>query len=111
MCFRDHSGRRKPPGPARIGVAMPISIVCPSCATRLNAPDHQAGKSGKCPKCQTRLELPPATPTPANRVIEAFQVAGLPVSPGPLMEAATPFAPAEAAEPDVRRKRRKKKPK
>jgi choice-of-anchor C domain-containing protein len=90
---------------------MPISIVCPSCGTTLNAPDHQAGKSGKCPKCQTRVELPPATPAPADREIEAFQVAGLPASRGPLMEAATPSAPAEAAEPDVRRKRRKKKPK
>jgi choice-of-anchor C domain-containing protein len=90
---------------------MPISIVCPSCGTTLNAPDHQAGKSGKCPKCQTRLELPPATPAPADREIEAFQVAGLPASRGPLMETATPSAPAEAAEPDVGRKRRKKKPK
>ena len=56
---------------------MPISIVCPSCAATLNAPDHQAGKSGKCPKCQTRVELPPATPTrtltltPADGEIES----------------------------------------
>ena len=36
---------------------MPISVICPSCGTKLNAPDQHAGKRGKCPKCQATVEL------------------------------------------------------
>ncbi|MGL6073496.1 MAG: hypothetical protein ACRC8S_04960 [Fimbriiglobus sp.] len=36
---------------------MPLSSVCPTCSTKLNAPDSAAGKRVKCPKCQTILVL------------------------------------------------------
>ena len=46
---------------------MPISITCPSCAVKMRAPDHAAGRSTKCPKCGAALVVPgkPAAP-PAN---------------------------------------------
>src|SRR5262245_45627521 len=86
---------------------MPISVTCGSCGTKLSAPDHQAGKRGKCPRCQATVELisaplPAAAPTPNERIIEAFRVAG------PL-NAVPASAPAGAPELGVRRRRRKKK--
>ena len=41
---------------------MPISVLCPSCNSKLNAPDSAAGKRVKCPKCQVLMELPAAEP-------------------------------------------------
>jgi DNA/RNA-binding domain of Phe-tRNA-synthetase-like protein len=37
---------------------VPISIVCPSCYTRLRAPDHMAGDRVRCPKCATSVPVP-----------------------------------------------------
>jgi hypothetical protein len=37
---------------------MPISVLCPSCDTPVNAPDSAAGKRAKCPKCQEVMILP-----------------------------------------------------
>lgn len=37
---------------------MPIPIACPSCATRLRAPDHMAGRKTKCPKCGMAVVVP-----------------------------------------------------
>lgn len=52
---------------------MSISVVCPACSAKLNAPDAAAGKRVKCPKCQGPVTVPeeyfidpePAEPTPA----------------------------------------------
>jgi phage FluMu protein Com len=41
---------------------MPISVLCPSCNSKLNAPDAAAGKRVKCPKCQVLMELPAPEP-------------------------------------------------
>jgi DNA-directed RNA polymerase subunit RPC12/RpoP len=37
---------------------MPISLTCPSCDRKLNAPDQAAGRMVKCPKCGQRLTVP-----------------------------------------------------
>lgn len=47
---------------------MPVAVICPSCAARLNAPDQLIGKRVKCPKCQS----PVAVPDPANA--DGFEV-------------------------------------
>lgn len=39
---------------------MPISIQCPSCQTKLNAPDDKAGRKTKCPKCGHAIVVPTA---------------------------------------------------
>lgn len=41
---------------------MPIALACPSCASRITAPDRLAGKTVKCPKCGTAMSLPAAEP-------------------------------------------------
>jgi|SRR5579875_1735396 phage FluMu protein Com len=41
---------------------MPISIVCQSCGSRLNAPDNMAGRKAKCPRCRTVLTIQTAAP-------------------------------------------------
>src|SRR5262245_48293441 len=65
---------------------MPITVTCPSCSTRLAAPDTAAGKKVKCPKagCGTIVSVPapaapmfevveddPPPPKPKPRVIPA----------------------------------------
>ena len=45
---------------------MPILVTCPTCSTKLNAPDTAAGKKVKCPKCQAICSVPaPALPAAA----------------------------------------------
>jgi hypothetical protein len=41
---------------------MPLTAACPSCASRVTAPDRLAGKTVKCPKCRTTFTLPAAEP-------------------------------------------------
>jgi hypothetical protein len=41
---------------------MPLSVRCPDCSTRLNAPDAAAGKAVKCPKCGARVPVPAPGP-------------------------------------------------
>lgn len=45
---------------------MPIPVVCPTCATKLRAPDNMAGRNAKCPKCGTAV----AVPSPVQQVPE-----------------------------------------
>jgi hypothetical protein len=45
-----------------------ISIICPSCGSKLNAKDELAGQTRKCPKCSTPVKIvppdaPPESPT------------------------------------------------
>jgi len=37
---------------------MPIPVSCPSCATKLRAPDDLAGKKTKCPGCGQLFQVP-----------------------------------------------------
>jgi hypothetical protein len=41
---------------------MPITVICPKCSAKLNAPDTTAGKRVKCPKpgCGTAIQVPEA---------------------------------------------------
>jgi hypothetical protein len=55
---------------------MSISVVCPQCASRLNAPDIAAGKKVKCPKCQTLVNVPSVSPA----VAEGFVVVDAPAA-------------------------------
>jgi uncharacterized protein YxjI len=51
---------------------MPIRIICPSCASRLNAPEAFAGRKIKCPTCQTVVSVPKAeepASAPADAVV------------------------------------------
>ena len=36
---------------------MPISVACPTCGTKLRAPDDAVGKKVKCPKCATLIAV------------------------------------------------------
>jgi|GEM_PF-2634999 len=56
---------------------MPIAVVCPGCAAKLNAPDATAGKTVKCPKCKEPLAVPAESPAPQ------FEVVDEPVPPKP----------------------------
>jgi hypothetical protein len=49
---------------------MPISVQCPGCSAKLNAPDAAAGKRVKCPKCQTAVPIPAADPIEAAEVVD-----------------------------------------
>lgn len=64
------------------GTLMSISVVCPQCASRLNAPDIAAGKKVKCPKCQSLVNVPTTTSGPsAGYVVVESPAAAPPVPP------------------------------
>jgi hypothetical protein len=50
---------------------MPISVHCPQCGKKLNAPDSAAGKRARCPQCKTILTLPAADVPMADEVLDA----------------------------------------
>jgi predicted RNA-binding Zn-ribbon protein involved in translation (DUF1610 family) len=43
---------------------MPVPVVCPSCATKLRAPDSAADHKTKCPKCGESVNIGGVTPEP-----------------------------------------------
>lgn len=49
---------------------MPIPVVCPGCAVKLNAPDAAAGQRLKCPKCKAAITVPESEPEPQFEVVE-----------------------------------------
>jgi DNA-directed RNA polymerase subunit RPC12/RpoP len=44
---------------------MAVSITCPICSTKLNAPEKPAGTKLKCPKCGGRFTISPSAPSGA----------------------------------------------
>ncbi len=72
---------------------MPISVACPSCAARLNAPDQAAGKAVRCPKCQT----PVSVPKPVEEDLGFEVVDDVPPVPAVKKSGPQPVAPAKAA--------------
>src|SRR5262245_44632052 len=53
------------------GAVMPISVTCPSCGSKLRAPEGQAGRSARCTACKGKVVIPgaatgilPAVPLP-----------------------------------------------
>ncbi len=39
---------------------MPISVTCPSCGSKIKAPDGLAGRRANCPKCKAPINVPAA---------------------------------------------------
>jgi hypothetical protein len=72
---------------------MSISVTCPACSAKLNAPDSTAGKKVKCPKpgCGTVMLVP--APAPAFEVVEDEPPAAPP-------RAKPKFIPAAVADDD-----------
>jgi hypothetical protein len=50
---------------------MPIVVTCPSCPTKLSAPDEAAGKAVRCPKCGAAATVPALIPAEEVPVVEA----------------------------------------
>lgn len=46
---------------------MSIAVACPSCRTRLDAPDEAAGQSLPCPRCGASVAVPAVPPAPVQR--------------------------------------------
>lgn len=72
---------------------MPIALTCPTCSTKLKAPDAAAGRKLKCPKCAAVIAVPPAS---ANRPPPA-PAAGPPARPPQVAVAAPANHPPSAA--------------
>ncbi len=62
---------------------MPITVVCPACQKRSNAPDALAGKRAKCAGCGGVIVVPAASAQP---------VAQSPARPVPVVKAGAPLA-------------------
>jgi predicted RNA-binding Zn-ribbon protein involved in translation (DUF1610 family) len=45
---------------------MAIVVACPTCSSKLQAPDHAAGSLMKCPKCSTAVRMPVASAVTPN---------------------------------------------
>jgi TM2 domain-containing membrane protein YozV len=76
---------------------MPIVVTCPSCGSKLKAPDTAAGKKLKCPKCQAPIAVPGAAadaPQPAAPPVTAndspFDNLDQPDAGGPLVQSSPP---------------------
>src|SRR4051812_10831237 len=39
---------------------MPVAVLCPSCKSKLKAPDHLAGRTLTCPSCKSSVDVPAA---------------------------------------------------
>ena len=50
---------------------MPIPVICPGCRTKLNAPDHAAGKAVRCGKCRQSIHVPTAASPKADGIMPA----------------------------------------
>ncbi|MEK6237259.1 MAG: autoantigen p27 domain-containing protein, partial [Planctomycetales bacterium] len=45
---------------------MPITVACPQCNARFQAPDAYAGQVTPCPQCGTNMTIPQASPAPSH---------------------------------------------
>ncbi len=50
---------------------MPISVACPTCGTKLKAPDNAVGKKVKCPKCASLVVVPAESDETASAISNA----------------------------------------
>lgn len=57
---------------------MSIAVACPTCGSKLNAPDNLLGKKVKCPKCAGSILVATATATPGSSVPKKSQPAPVP---------------------------------
>lgn len=79
---------------------MPISVSCPSCAAKLQAPDAAVGRKTKCPKCGGVIQIAAATPASLAKPTSAPGPASAAV-PQPATAQSSNTKPA-AAKPAVR---------
>ena len=87
---------------------MPILVACPSCSSKLKAPNHLAGCSVSCPRCKASVPVPvavqpgtvspvqPPAPIPIHQVLAPPQQT-TPAGPG--TPYAAPIPPARKACP------------
>ncbi len=59
-----------------------VHVTCPSCQSRLNAPEKLAGQTRNCPKCGTAVLIhapPEGAPAPEERIVPDIGQESLPV--------------------------------
>jgi hypothetical protein len=86
---------------------MPLTVECPSCGSRMTAPDKLAGKTVRCPKCATAFGVP--LPDAGFEVVEDDE----PVVAKPRVKPQAPepgFEVVEDEEPVVAKPRKKPRP-
>jgi hypothetical protein len=89
---------------------MPISVVCPKCSAKLNAPDAAAGKNVKCPKCQAAIAVPAPLPLEEAPDFEVVDEAPPAKKPAPAAKPAVrPVAKARVEEDDEDEEQPRKK--
>ncbi len=94
---------------------MPISVVCPHCTAKLNAPDTAAGKRVKCPKCQKPIPVPEEYVVEEEQDYVVEEEAPLPVAKAaksarmPIPKSKRSLVEDEDDEDDDDRPRKKKK--
>src|SRR5439155_27210232 len=76
---------------------MPISIKCPECGRKLNAPDSAAGRRARCPQCKAVVTLPAAGTQVGDEVLDAEPVSAPPQAAG--IGAAPPIPMADEPDP------------
>ena len=59
---------------------MPISLTCPTCGTKLKAPDKAAGHKSQCPNCGADLLVSPAATDVALSKPVAVPLANVPIT-------------------------------
>ncbi|MDY3551235.1 hypothetical protein R5W24_000310 [Gemmata sp. JC717] len=82
---------------------MAISVTCPGCSARLNAPAAAAGKTLTCPKCRAAVPVP-AGAAPAFEVVEDEPPAPAPAAPGEQPVGAAETGATERGEEVARRR-------
>ncbi len=70
---------------------MPVTVSCPSCGTKLKAPDSAAGRKLACPKCKAAVPVPADPPPPAVADARSLAVAASPPAPPPAATKPCPF--------------------
>ncbi len=68
---------------------MPISLLCPGCTAKINAPDASAGKKIRCPKCKTICNSPVALPASAFEMVDESELTPNPKPTQPSAKAST----------------------
>jgi hypothetical protein len=77
---------------------MPITVVCPRCSAKLNAPDTAAGKKVKCPKAGCGEIIAVSAPAPDFEVVDD--------DPPPRPQAMKPVRAVIESDPQPKKKRR-----
>jgi hypothetical protein len=63
---------------------MSISLVCPSCQARLQAPDTALGRNRRCPACKTKVKVAAPAPeaAPKSEIYEDLEILEDPAAAG-----------------------------